>query len=641
MGVSSRVVLLSPCVCIILFVWSGSWASWRTTASAFSPHNFNKHHPHTTDGQLHRIRMIQSIPCKSELNQRYHSQWNRLTVNSIQEHHHHPKRRQRNLQPLFSTPIEMDSSRPNNHEQPLSSIPPASILDKTMTGFATMIRDLSPEATKVSSKVPTYSRLLILASTTVVIWLSEPLLSLVDTTVVSTTGSVIQLASMGPATTLMDTLLYMTYFLSLGTTSLIGQGLAESRWRDLQSTISNILACAAAIGTAVALFTWCACPALLRAMAGPSSSAELLQYAIAYARIRAMVAPAAVMGFVAQSFCLVNLNTRATIGAVLIASIVNITGDLAMSRYGVVGAALATAVASLSSASYLLVNVRAKMTEWRELELEEYQNSNNTIDRQPTEFSESRANHLANEQTNNPQETIQRSNSQEPPTRVPFLSWPNKDALFKLATISGPLMYNMWAKMGCYTALTIAAGRFGVECLAAHNILMRLFFFLATMGDSLSLAAQTFLPLSLYPLDRTAYLATLRRLGALSSLLAVILGTASTHVLHIAGPLLARHESILHVMKQQARNLAWTLWLHPAVVLTEGVVVATRDFRNLVVSYTSTMCIHAWLLTRAASFSSVWTAFVGLQVVRLVNFGLWRKRRRRRTEPWESTAVVS
>lgn len=61
--------------------------------------------------------------------------------------------------------------------------------------------------TNTLEKVPSYKTLLKFCATTVLIWLSEPLLSLVDTTVVGWTqgsASVVQLASLGPATTLME-----------------------------------------------------------------------------------------------------------------------------------------------------------------------------------------------------------------------------------------------------------------------------------------------------------------------------------------------------------------------------------------------------------------------------------------------------
>jgi len=85
------------------------------------------------------------------------------------------------------------------------------------------------------SNVPSYKAILVFVFTTVLIWLTEPLLSLVDTTVVgrppkfpriSKTMNIhsipvhtVELASLGPATLLCDTLVYLTYFLAIATTN--------------------------------------------------------------------------------------------------------------------------------------------------------------------------------------------------------------------------------------------------------------------------------------------------------------------------------------------------------------------------------------------------------------------------------------
>lgn len=86
-----------------------------------------------------------------------------------------------------------------------------------------------------SADIPSYRAILTFVFTTVLIWLSEPLLSLVDTTVIGRPPKhargiaplaispvpmqTIQLASLGPATLLCDTLVYLTYFLAIATTN--------------------------------------------------------------------------------------------------------------------------------------------------------------------------------------------------------------------------------------------------------------------------------------------------------------------------------------------------------------------------------------------------------------------------------------
>lgn len=73
------------------------------------------------------------------------------------------------------------------------------------------------------TKLPSYKQLLVFMMTTAVVWLANPILSLVDTSVVSMTSSaksaIVQIAALGPATILYDSELYTTYFLAITTTN--------------------------------------------------------------------------------------------------------------------------------------------------------------------------------------------------------------------------------------------------------------------------------------------------------------------------------------------------------------------------------------------------------------------------------------
>ena len=243
-----------------------------------------------------------------------------------------------------------------------------------------------------SAAIPSYRKLLIFSSTTVLIWLSEPLLSLVDTTVIalavvpsSSVNVVTQLASLGPATTLTDSLIYLTYFLSIATTNLIAADLAAKDYRRLLKTSAHVLTVAALLGGACTIFAFAFGPAILARMLTGSSTTmaigssvgtppELMQLAVRYTWIRLSVAVASVMGITMQLLLLVTLDTTTPVLAVLAASVTNIAGDLLLVRTrGVQGAAMATAAASVVSAGILFRAVRAQLATWRVLELQQQQ----------------------------------------------------------------------------------------------------------------------------------------------------------------------------------------------------------------------------------------------------------------------------
>ena len=85
-----------------------------------------------------------------------------------------------------------------------------------------------------------------------------------------------------------------------------------------------------------------------------------------------------VVDFVAQSICLATLDTKTPALAVAVASIVNIMGDFALAPvWGIQGAAVATAMATVSSCAILVRQVRRKTRDWKsKLEEERIGNGN-------------------------------------------------------------------------------------------------------------------------------------------------------------------------------------------------------------------------------------------------------------------------
>jgi Polysaccharide biosynthesis C-terminal domain len=259
-------------------------------------------------------------------------------------------------------------------------------------------------ATDDTSIVPSYRTLLIFSMTTVLIWLSEPLLSLVDTTIVGQFASrttvvgsagtntaaamaVTQLASLGPATTYIDSLFYTTYFLSIATTNIIARNLAIRNYEKLYRTVSHVITVATLLGLFCTVFTLLiGVPFLLPSMVGPSvtsgisataSSSSLLFFARRYVYIRASVAIASIISVTSQSILLATKDTMTPAIAVVATSITNIVGDILLRYYGVQGAAIATALATIVSCTILLHAVQQQYTAWKQQHLKTNNNNNN------------------------------------------------------------------------------------------------------------------------------------------------------------------------------------------------------------------------------------------------------------------------
>jgi Na+-driven multidrug efflux pump len=67
------------------------------------------------------------------------------------------------------------------------------------------------------------------------------------------TSALLQLAALGPATMLIDSLIYLTYFLSIATTSKMARALAQRDYKSLQTTSSHIMGVAGVLGLAVSI----------------------------------------------------------------------------------------------------------------------------------------------------------------------------------------------------------------------------------------------------------------------------------------------------------------------------------------------------------------------------------------------------
>ena len=511
--------------------------------------------------------------------------------------------------------------------------------------------------------VPSYRSLLAFAGTTILIWLSEPCLSLVDTAVVGLTQgatSVVQLAAMGPATTAMDSLLYMTYFLALATTNLVSENLARKDYRKLQQHTSHVLGVATAMGLLVTLLVFTMGTQILTGLAGSSASTpHLIQYARQYALIRAVVAPLSVLGMCAQTHALACHDKVRPIVAVLAASIINTLGDLWLApHWGVAGAAAATAAASSVSSLILLQGVWKRMKEWRRKEQEE---QTDTLGAQRSLVLQSPSVIFANDTSIDGSIVIWRNSTidaglgtshygqLEPTTvlkrepKIPFLSIPDRKSFMNLVKLSGPLMFNMWAKIGAYSLLTVRATDFGVVSMAAHNVLMRIFFFFGCFADSLGATAQAFLPATLYPRkDSAGFQNILQKLSVLAVGVALFNSQVASWMIHNMGGHLAKDASIVHAMKSNAHLVGWSLMLHPLIVAMEGTVIATRNFRKLILTYAGSLVIHGTLLFGACnSFSGVWGTLVGFQIARLMGFAVRSRTKAQLSESSSSVEGVS
>ena len=515
-----------------------------------------------------------------------------------------------------------------------------------------------------SDGIASYAKLIVFVSTTIIIWLSEPMLSLVDTTVVGKFASaletakgassgvsqqILQLAALGPATMVCDNAFYLVYFLAIAVTNQLA---SASGNKDSSSifvkTTSHALGVAAILGGLISLIIFGFGDGVIKFIIGEGGAvvngvdmtSSLISSAWDYTKIRGLLAPLTVMGMIAQAVCLATLDTRTPALAVLAASLINVFGDIllvAKYKMGLIGAALATAAAGVGSSFILLAKTKEKVRNWKA----------------------------------NVSSSVLDDENQNVKKSLPlFISLPDPKSLVSLIKLAGPIFFVLVGKIICYSSMTLRASDFEMMSLATHNIMLRVFFFFCTFGDSFSLAAQSFLPQVLYARSEKMNLSQhaemdgnsdtsnvndssdsnvmitpsrkhklrakklLKKIMVLASAMAISNSILAKSILQHGGRFFTNDPTILSLLSSPGSvfYMMAAVFLHPLIMTLEGSILATRDLGFLVTAYGGTMAILLSLLRfGTSSFTGVWGALFMFQFIRFSVFG-WRVFQKTRVE---------
>jgi hypothetical protein len=160
------------------------------------------------------------------------------------------------------------------------------------------------------------------------------------------------------------------------------------------------------------------------------------------------------------------------------------------------------------------------------------------------------------------------------------MSLPDRKSLVELVGLSGPLFFNMMGKIICYSALTLRCTAYGVIPLAAHTIMLHFFFVLyGCFGYRSDCPSQAFLPAAVYPVENEiAVRRILRRLVPLASVVAKSNSLLVAWNVRALGRFLTADAAVVQAMRDHAVYLGAAIFLHHFIELTEGFVIAMRQF---------------------------------------------------------------
>ena len=305
--------------------------------------------------------------------------------------------------------------------------------------------------------VPTLSPKSVLrfVAPTLALWIAPPVMSLIDTSVVGRYCGPTDLAALNPGCTLIDSSSYLFFFIATAATNMVASARADgesdkegmtSAETEQQRIIGEALFLAMTSGIFLASLVLFAGQPLLLGIAGRESAA-VVPSALKYATVRAYGQPFVVMASVARAAALAQKDTTGPLLSVALAFALNAVGTTTLVRYtplGIVGAAIATLGADIAATLYLLWRIRRKRI------LMAKQSATNDSDGGDT----AKKNRIA-----------------------PLLVIPTKVNFKRFLQYAAPIFFTILGKTVIYNGVAISIGRLGAVALAAHQVLLRSFFF--------------------------------------------------------------------------------------------------------------------------------------------------------------------
>jgi Na+-driven multidrug efflux pump len=459
---------------------------------------------------------------------------------------------------------------------------------------------------------PTLAQILKFALPCLALWIAGPLLSLVDTAAVGLSASegagATELGALGPATTFIDGATYLFAFLNVATTNLYASALARARQENpkkadsdpdyLREAGSGVARTAIKIslisGLGIMALLLFSCVPILRVYIGaPPGDMTITGPASEYIKVRALSLPTSLFYGVVQAALLGAKDSVTPLIAIVYSTFVNALGDyllVAKMKKGIVGAAIATTAAQWAGTLALIGPMRRKLF------------------------------------PSKPAATASAIKSEA--SSKSFLAF------------AAPVLTLILGKLAAFGVLThVAAALPGKASLAAHQIILTLFFFVSPFLEVISQTAQAFLP-PFYTAkgaaldagnDGAAIVANKEaktlalRLMRLGLVMGSVMGLLSSSIPAFAPGILTNDAAVQTAVRPLALPLAIGALLTAPVAVSEGVLLARRDLGFLAGVYLASTALLPSLLIRLVKnvkgpVVNVWWGFAMFQLFRAVCF---------------------
>lgn len=443
------------------------------------------------------------------------------------------------------------------------------------------------------------------------LWVSGPLLSLVDTSFVGLSGSPSEsakmLAALGPATTFFDGATYLFAFLNVATTNLYSSARARSGEQsdEAEGVVRTAARVARNCGIGLMLFLFAACRPLLKLYIGHEviENPYLLDQATDYVQIRALSMPTSLLLGVLQAALLGAKDAVTPLIAILYSTAINLVGDFVLVnrlKMGLRGAAIATLVAQWAATAALVGPARKRLVRDHNLGI------------------------------------IKKVQSVV--TGRSFMAF------------AAPVLTLILGKLAAFGFMTHSAAAVPGQPLplATHQIVLSLFFFVSPFLEVISQTAQTFLPPYFAPVKdyvtsmladdptydaqkdeaikpwATESMKAASKLVRLGLVVATVVSSIASLIPAFAGNLITSDPQVQVAVKPLAKYLLAGSFLAAPVAVAEGILLAKRELKFLASVYLASTALLPSALIRVKNIGGnveqVWGCFAAFQLFRAILF---------------------
>lgn len=397
---------------------------------------------------------------------------------------------------------------------------------------------------------------------------AEPLYLLVDTAIVGHLGTR-QLAALAIAATLLGTLVALCIFLTYGTTAQVARLHGAGDEERAARLAAQALWLASGLGLLLAITCVVLADPLVALLGGRGETAAL---AARYVRISAAGLPAALIALAGQGYLRGVGDLRTPLVIVVVAQVINVVLELWFVYglgWGLDGSAAGTVVAQAAmGATFAWLLLRPPADSRR----------------------------------------------------------PQRALLAPLLRISGDLFVRSAALLGAFATASAVVARIGETSLAAHQIAMNLFLFLALVLDAVAIAAQVLVGRALGAGDAGGARAVALRVVGWS----LVVGCAfAVALLALAGPLPHAFTSDPAVVERAHAIWPMLALMQPLAAIVfalDGVLIGAGDSRYLAGSMLlaglgAYVPIALLALELGWGVTGVWAGLLALMGVRLLTLG--------------------